>query len=495
MKKIILLTALISFLNVFSQEEILSYHTTIHVETSGDLLIEEQITVRAQGYNIKRGIYRTFPTKYKDKLGNRYKVGFDVLEVLRDGAKEDYHIKNVSNGKAVYIGSSDVILSPGVYTYTLKFRTNRQIGFFKDFDELYFNAIGGDWAFLIKEATVTVVLPEGAEIGNITAYSGVYGSSDCNCVFSKENNKAHFAINSSLFPYEQLTIALAWQKGIVYQPTTWDKTVYFFKDNLGILIVLCGLLFVFFTYYSRWRKVGVDPPKGTIFPLFDPPSDFSPAQVSYLHFIGFSQRAITAAIVNMAVHGYLTISQNKKKYTLTKNKEAKAWQLSSEEVSIADALFRGRSSIELDNSNHSAFTDMKNRVQKALKNSLKPVYLRFNAKEANRGILLSIGLIVLAFFITPVVFAIIIMVALIIMGVVFAYLMKAPTPKGRKIMDDIEGFKMYVNTAEKRQLDTVKEPDLTPERFEALLPYAIALGVENKWGKRFDDVLKNSMQG
>lgn len=479
---------------MFSQEEILAYHTHIQVEESGDLLIEEQITVRAAGYQIRRGIFRTFPTRYKDKVGNRYRVGFEVLEVLRDGEPDAYHIKNQSNGKVIYIGDEKTYLTPGQYTYTLKYRTSRQLGFFEGYDELYYNAIGGDWSFTIQQGTVTVELPESAQVDKQVAYSGSFGSSGCNCVFDKQNNKAYFKLTQMLHPYEQFTIALSWQKGIVKEPTRQEKIFFFIQDNFHLIGILIGLLAVFWAYYSKWKKVGVDPPKGVIIPLFDPPENFSPAQIAFLHQMGFSQRAITAAIVNMAVHGYLTIKQEHRDYRLEKNKNAKTWQLSSEEAAIANTLLESRNSIKLDNTNHKVFSKMRAKVQKNLKEKLKPTFLVFNAKALYTGLIVSGILLVFTLLAAPFYMSIIVAVLIVSGALIFNYLMKAPTEQGRKIMDEIEGFKMYINTAEQRQLDSIEEPELTPERFEALLPYAIALGVENKWGKRFENVLKKTMQ-
>jgi uncharacterized membrane protein len=66
----------------------------------------------------------------------------------------------------------------------------------------------------------------------------------------------------------------------------------------------------------------------------------------------------------------------------------------------------------------------------------------------------------------------------------------APTPDGRKILDHIAGFKQYLSIAEGERLDRMTgAPDDTPELFEKYLPYAIALGVENRWANRFADVL------
>jgi uncharacterized membrane protein len=82
----------------------------------------------------------------------------------------------------------------------------------------------------------------------------------------------------------------------------------------------------------------------------------------------------------------------------------------------------------------------------------------------------------------------------IALHVVFLYLLRAPTPAGRQIMDQIEGFKMYLDTAEQDRLERMRSPQLTAEVFESFLPYAFALGVENSWCKRFARELPEEMQ-
>jgi uncharacterized membrane protein len=67
--------------------------------------------------------------------------------------------------------------------------------------------------------------------------------------------------------------------------------------------------------------------------------------------------------------------------------------------------------------------------------------------------------------------------------------MKAPTRRGRKVMDTIEGFRMYLATAEHERLNALHPPEQTPELFEKYLPYALALGVEQAWSEQFSEVL------
>ena len=116
------------------------------------MLVTETIKVHAEGNKIKRGIYRDFPTDYEDKYGNNIRILFEVKEVLRNGLREPYHTERQSNGIRVYFGSSSYFLSPGDYTYAITYKTNRQIGYFDEHDELYWNVTGNGWDFDIEKS-------------------------------------------------------------------------------------------------------------------------------------------------------------------------------------------------------------------------------------------------------------------------------------------------------------------------------------------------------
>jgi uncharacterized membrane protein len=90
---------------------------------------------------------------------------------------------------------------------------------------------------------------------------------------------------------------------------------------------------------------------------------------------------------------------------------------------------------------------------------------------------------------SPLMIFVIAIIALV--NIVFYNLLKAPTLLGRKIMDKIDGFKMYLGVAENDRIYSMQEPDKTPELFESFLPYALALNVENKWAEKFSDILSS----
>ena len=76
-----------------------------------------------------------------------------------------------------------------------------------------------------------------------------------------------------------------------------------------------------------------------------------------------------------------------------------------------------------------------------------------------------------------------------LLSTLFYWLLEAPTVAGRKTLDEIEGFKLYLSVAEKDLLNFNNPPEKTAELFERYLPYAIALGVENEWGEKFTAIL------
>ncbi|MDP2156153.1 MAG: DUF2207 domain-containing protein [Nitrospirota bacterium] len=69
--------------------------------------------------------------------------------------------------------------------------------------------------------------------------------------------------------------------------------------------------------------------------------------------------------------------------------------------------------------------------------------------------------------------------------VVFFFLLRAPTELGRKVLDEIEGFRVFLARAEGDRLDRMNPPEKTLALFQAYMPYALALGVENRWSEQF----------
>lgn len=537
----------------FGDERILSFDSHIVIHPEGDLVVTETLRVQAEGDRIRRGIYRDFPTRYKTRRGKAMSVGFEVMEVLRDQKPEAYRTENHGTGVRVYMGQKEVFLNPGVHTYTLTYRTDRQIGFFDAFDELYWNVTGNDWEFPIDKVHAQMVLPSGARVLKLSAYTGFSGDAGEDCQVWNDAGAVHFATTRPLAIREGLTIAVAWPKGYVAEPDLPTRMGYFWAENWGVLLASTGLLWLVAYYAIAWWRVGRDPERGTIIPRYAPPEGISPSAVRFVMEMGFDNKTLAVAVVNMAVKGYVTISEDKDgKFELhaTGNTAAK---LTPGEAKVAEALFpKGTGCVKLQNSSHRSVSAALKALRARLVSECEKVYFLRNTTSFLPGLgiflLVLVGLVFSASEITGAVFIMIwlsmwsigvyflarqvvtawrsrhvvgamgitlfatpfwlgeivglgMLASLIslpgfllfggalIVNVVFYHLLKAPTLVGRRLMDEIEGLKLYMSVAEQDRLNFLHPPEQTPEHFENLLPYAMALDIENEWNERFADVL------
>ena len=485
--------------NAWADERILEYRSDIHVHASGELTVTETIRVRAEGQNIRRGIYRDFPTRYRDRFGNFVTAGFKPISARRNGENEAWHTENRSNGVRVYLGRSDRMLEPGIHEYTLVFNTNRQLGFFDDFDELYFNAIGFGWAFPIDRGEATVRLPFDVPADRIAthAYLGRAGSRGGE-VFTDfpDSRTVRFATGRPLAPREGLTVAVGWPKGLIAEPGLGQRVRWFLSDNAAALILLIGLLAPLAWYLWAWNKVGRDPRKGVIIPRFKPPQGLSPAACRYVKDMSFGRNSFTAAVISLAVKGQLVIQEDDDEYTLKRVLPSEKTELTpGEKAVLEDLLPRPGDLIELKNENHTEFQAARRALKKELGKEYQGRLFNLNLQYLAVPILMSVTAATIAAFLDggPPVWISFALLTLVLHGL-FLLLIRAPTVSGRLVMDEIEGFRMYLDTAEQDRLDRMKSPEMTPEVFETFLPYAYALGVENNWCQRFARELPEETQ-
>jgi uncharacterized membrane protein YgcG len=543
-----------------ADERINDYKSDITVARTGTLTVTETISVTAEGERIVHGIYRDFPTTYTDKYGRKVRVRFDVMQVTLDGHAEPYEVDGIEAGARVKIGDKNEEIEPGQHTFTLTYQTDRQIGFFKTYDELYWNATGNFWIFPIDHAEAIVHLPPGAQIMQRAYYTGSAGSHDTNAqVEHLTDNTIAIETTQPLDANEGLTVAIGFSKGAVLPPTDAQLRADFIRDNAGAIAAIFGVLTMLIYYFVAWYEFGRDPARGTVIPLFAPPKDFSPAAVRFVWHMKYERKAFAASLVDMAVKGYLKIAQDDKTYTLTRTGRSETDAgLSHGETAMAKELFDTGNEIELKQENH----DYVSGAISALRSSLKAEYERdyfvtnlhwfiggvailivtaiasallSDVPGETGGLLVPFAVAVIfisvfghrvydawvnvasgvggwfsnifqAIFMTVFVLLFVsgsgigvaalmseispvLLIALAVGGVasyVFYHLLKAPTLLGSKILDQIEGFRLYLNTAEKDRLEALNPPQVTPAVFEKFLPYAIALDCENQWSKKFE---------
>jgi uncharacterized membrane protein YgcG len=379
-----------------AEERILSLVSDIAVQRDGSMAVAETIRVRAEGDRIQRGIFRDFPTRYRNRSGREVRVDFDVAGVERNGAAEDYATENLSNGVRVRIGNADRMLPPGEHEYRIRYRTTRQLGYFDTYDELYWNVTGSGWEFPIDLAEARIALPSPAQFGQRAFYTGPEGATGTDAtVVSEEPGRIVFRTTYPLKPREGFTVAVAWPKGVVEAPNDETRAKWWLADNGPFVLGVTGLLGLLFYYFYAWKRAGRGPDEGTIVPLFSPEDDLTPAAMRFVSRMGFDNRAFAAAVVDLGVRGRVRLVEGEKgfftraKTTLEKTGDYEG--LPAPEAAMMRKLFENGDSVLMDNKNHATFGGARTALSNGLKSAYEGRMFNQNAGWSLLGLLLIVG--------------------------------------------------------------------------------------------------------
>ena len=206
----------------------------------------------------------------------------------------------------------------------------------------------------------------------------------------------------------------------------------------------------------------------------------------------YDDKVMTAAIVNLAVKGYIEIKKKGKTHTLTKLKtQTLKPAMAPGEEELFKAIFAQDDVVTLKNSNHDILGKARADHSESLRTDYKNNYFKTNGWMNLPAAFIVIASTIVALNIGrgATVFVIATIVLSILTTVFFTTIMKRPTIRGRELLDDMLGFKDFLEIAEKDELNLRNPPQKTPELFEEMLPFALALGVEQQWSERFAEVL------
>lgn len=492
------LIALLLAAPAFAVEQINRFDVLVEVETSGDVVITETLDVTAEGNQIRRGIFRDLP-RYFDGRGERYEFSYRILSVTRDGAEEEFETETEGNAYRVRIGDPDVYIENGNHVYELRYRVANQVRYFEAYDEVYWNATGNYWAFPIAQARAVIQLPPGAIVTQSAGYTGRAGEAGAAFRYEAQGDRHIFETTRPLHPGEGLTVAVGFEKGLVDPPSAADQGALWWQRNGALAILVASLGGVFLFLYRSWDRIGRDPAKGPVFPRYEAPRGLSPAAVHHVYYRALSgNRALIATLMNLAIKGRLTIDASEKKETHLARVPAApdSHDISEEDLALERAIFGGDDRRTLGGQYDSSFTAAYAAFREKLGRKYGSTYFRWNVGYTIITLVASV--IAFAIAATQIVnwtlWHTLAIVALAVLNIVFMYLMPAPTVKGQEVRTEIEGFRLYMETAEKLQLNAAtpgsqRPPMMTTERYERFLPYAVALSVEAPWTKYFEHVL------
>ncbi|MDQ7814358.1 MAG: DUF2207 domain-containing protein [Patescibacteria group bacterium] len=472
-------------------EVINDFAVQVTSDQSRRLIFEETIAYDF-GDAVRHGIYRYIPEVF-DRDRSKYNYRLEVLGVLRDGQEEPYSVSRSSGQVNIKIGDADKTIT-GRHTYAIRYTTDRALNFFDDHDELYWNVTGNGWSVPIERASISFVYPAGVSVDSVKTdcFTGVYGSTEKACRLEERANGSVFSATRLLDEYEGMTVVYGFPVSTFPKPTMAEKIWMLIRDNAAVFFPLAALLVMAWLWYTKGR----DPKLNTIIPEYEAPQNLTPALIGSAMTNGtVPDRAMTATIIDLARRGFLKIEFGEKKglfkdaqtFTFVKQKTSDE-SLADYEKTVLDGLFKDgeRQSVDdlKDGKFYTSVTKFKTQVAAAIN--------KMGLFDAN-PVSVRLVHIVVAFIVAGGLFVFFSDTALgtfcaFLTGLiiaVFGWFMPRRTAQGIQLLTDINGFKWFLSVTEKDRMDFHNAPERTPEQFQALLPFAIVFGVENKWAAQF----------
>ena len=498
---VLFFSALCAVFPAFADEEIRRFDVEIEVEQDGDIIVTETLVVNVEGRQIRRGIFRELPAYYLDDDGvARLPYRYDVLSIRKDGKREPYERERSGNAQIIRIGNPDRWLNYREHVYEIRYSVKNQIRYFDTYDELYWNVTGTYWQFPILSASASVSLPEGARVARTNVFTGAFGDTGRAANYRVSNGRHRFETTEPLGSRAGMTISLQLEKGVIDPPSASDLRWKWWARNGSLTVLGLSFLGLLGFYWRSFNRVGRDPVKGPVFPQYEPPEGYSPVAAHHIYNRGFSGHVgLIASLMYLAANGLMRIDvdpKKKKKTTLQKLDAVPAETLSPETAELYRRLFKDSDQVKLGEKYDADFTSAYTAFRERVSKRFGAPYFKWNLWYVIIGAILSV--LTLIFAIVQHAFwsnwHTIGVLALIGLNGLFMYLMPAPSRKGQDVRTHLEGFKLYMEKAEKLQLNAVEvgseaPPPMTVERYETFLPYAVALGVEKPWTKHFEKLI------
>lgn len=467
-----------------------AYNVDINVNENNSFDITEHISTY---FNEQRhGIFRTIPTRNQVKRtdGTSHSVKAKIKNIK---ASENCDVSIENGNYVLQIGDADTYVE-GEHDYTIKYTYMLGEDQNNGFDELYYNIIGDGWDTYIQNVTFKITMPKefdksklGFSIGNY----GTVGTYDIN--YDVNDNIITGSVARTLQPNEAVTVRLELEDGYFY----FNKTLYNFK--LALLVAVPALLFII--VIILWSKFGKDK-KAVQTVEFYPPNGMSSADIAFWQSgLIANNEKLTPLLIELANDGYIQIeevetkSKKKSEFAITKLKDRYDGNDRAKEI-FFNGLFKNGTKSKIYKSDLEDDFYLTLNIIRELYNKPEKRHKVFEAKSLYMRILAWV-LCALSVFAVLFNFSnlfdssqkyILTLVGIIIciISFVFSFFIRKRTDEAVDILGKINGFKNFLETAEKDKLEALVDDD--PAYFYNILPYAYVLGVSDKWMKKFESI-------
>lgn len=492
----------------------------LDIQRDGTIDAREAIDVDFRGLE-RHGIYRDLTYRFTYDAEHNRQYEFRLAGVTDSNGRRQ-EVRSTTEGalRRFRIGDPDRTVS-GKETYRIEYRIGGALNGFPDHDELYWNATGR-WPVRIDTATIVVSAPDGA-IQRVQCFQGAGGATEpCAARFTAD--QATFSATRALESDEQITIVLGLRKGVVPEPHPllvarardvtrfFDRTPGLLTGSFVLLALTVGGLGTLWWRTGRDRRyvslyylshdpreervplLGTDP----IAVEFEPPDGMRPGQMGLL----FDERAdtldVTATIIDLAVRGYLKITEIPKTgwfgstdWQIDRLKPADEKLLEYERI-VLSGLFDSKETRKLSELKNKFYDDLSKAKKALYADAIRRKWFPRNPNTVRTiwrvvGLMAIPGGVVLTIMLGARWGAGLLGLPIVLGGLLVAVAagaMPRRSAAGREAMRRALGFAKYIKTAEQHQQAFAERANI----FTAYLPYAIAMKCVDKWANAFKDI-------
>lgn len=467
-----------------SEYYINTYNVDMVVNDDNSIDVTESIS--AYFNTEKHGIYRYIPidntvtrsdsTEYTKKA-----------KVTNVSVNEPYSTYTEDGNYVIQIGDENKTHT-GEMNYTIKYKYLMGREANEGFDELYYNIIGSGWDAVSKYVTFSITMPKNFDQSKLGFSKGTYGTvgNDNNVEYTVEGNKITGKVVGALSPNEALTVRLELDDGYF----TFDEKAYMFQllTMVALPLVALAVAVILWAKYGRDKKI-VDVVE------FYPPENMNSAQVAMWNKGYIQQRDTVGLLLELANEGYVSISEEDGEKSNTKIiKERSSYTGGDKQKrEFFDGLFpKNKKSVtvkELEEDFYKTATSISEEINLMRKKVFDPKSLVL------RIIGWAVAVVTAAL---SIVFCNSILgdekkyafcaigVGISVLAFVISCFVRRRTDEGHLYKQQINGFKTFLETAEKERLEALVYEN--PSYFYNILPFAYVLGVSDKWIKKFEGI-------
>lgn len=482
-------------------ESVQGFVSEIVVQEDGSFLVTETVQYDFS-QNERHGIFRTLPLTHPQSASKWYLrrvVDIDAIHVTLDDQSVPFEITRNSDSLQIKIGDAEQSIT-GMHRYELSYVVHGGLSYYADsYPELYWNVTGHEWSVPIIGVVANVSAPADGLRPEHACYRGFVGQTH-SCVIEVATSTEVVTFKTSeLAPGEGLTIAQSVSGQVVH-------TLVVEEVRWAILLIPALLMAVLLFGVTAYRIKTAHKLDLPVVAQYEPYPGVLPMFTGVLMDGRLDARDITAGIVYLAEQGFLRIKKIDKKvlflfevddYEVTLLKSINEAPTSFHETILSLLFSFGRpdetvtlSDLKSDyakrRTNQKALMELRKAVADDVvergfyETVFKVMYIVWWA--VGTGVLLAGGYYVSATFL-PFVLAVSVVAFLLI-----AMMYRRRTRLGYEAKNHLDGFKEFLSVTDKERFSFHNAPEKSPEQFLKYLPYAIALGVEDRWAKVFADI-------